>query len=139
MELFLSIEHVAIAARDPKALAEWYSRVLGFSTHISFDNGPDKPRTFMMKLGNGPMIEIIPSDATTPVLRNNSQPGWIHAAILVSDFDRAHSALNEAGARREGEERAAPFGARVQFYRDPEGNLFHILFRPAPLPQDSGS
>jgi len=137
MDLFLSIEHIAVGSRHPQALAEWYSRTLGFQTRISFDNGPDKPRTFMMQLGNGPMIEIIPSDSRAPVFRNNSQPGWIHAAILVSDFDRAAEKLRDAGAQLEGEERAAPFGARVQFYRDPEGNLFHILFRPTPLPQDS--
>ena len=29
--------------------------------------------------------------------------------------------------------RDAPFRARARFYRDPEGNLFHILFRRKPL------
>ena len=135
-DLFLGIEHLAIAAKNPQALAEWYSRVLGFRTRITFDNGAEKRQTFFIGLGLGcPYIELIPADQSKQnPEKPNADPGISHVAVLVSNFDRAVTALAEAGARREGEERAAPFGARVQFYRDPEGNLFHILFRPQPLP-----
>ena len=135
-DLFLGIEHLAIAAKNPKALAEWYSRVLNFRTRITFDNGAETRQTFFIGLGaDGPYIELIPADASKQnPEKPNADPGISHIAVLVSDFDRAAASLAESGARKEGDERAAPFGARVQFYRDPEGNLFHILYRPQPLP-----
>ncbi|MCY3020377.1 MAG: VOC family protein [Planctomycetota bacterium] len=134
-QVFTHVEHVAIAAGDPQRLAEWYCAVLGFHTRISMDNGPGCPRTYLVGLGAGPLIEILPAGPGNKVtLRANTEPGLVHVAILVSDFDAAQASLEAAGARAEGGERQAPLGARVRFYRDPEGNLFHILFRSAPLP-----
>jgi glyoxylase I family protein len=135
-DLFLGIEHLAIAAKNPQALAEWYSRVLGFRARITFDNGAEKRQTYFIGLGGGvPYIELIPADVSKQnPEKPNADPGISHVAVLVSDYERAVASLAESGARKEGDERAAPFGARVQFYRDPEGNLFHILFRPQPLP-----
>jgi len=129
------IEHIAIAARDPERLAAWYIATLGFRVRIAFDNGPGKPKTWLLELGNGAMLEVFAADAEKQsVERGNGDPGFVHLATTVNDFDAAHAQLVAAGARAEGGERAAPFGARVRFYRDPEGNLFHILFRPVPLP-----
>jgi len=135
--LFTRIEHVAIAARDPEALAAWYGSHLGFGVRITFDNGPEKPKTYMIALDNRePYIEIIPADLShAPHERANTDPGLSHLAICVSDFDAALKRLVAAGARREGEERKAPYDSRVQFFRDPEGNLFHLLFRPTGLPE----
>ena len=139
-KLFTRIEHVAIAARDPEALAAWYGKNLGFSVRITFDNGADKPKTYMIALDNRePYIEIIPADRTQPLHeRANNDPGISHLAICVSDFDAALKSLVAAGARREGDERKAPYESRVQFFRDPEGNLFHLLFRPSTLPKHGG-
>jgi glyoxylase I family protein len=142
------IEHVALASRDPERLAAWYCRRLGFTLHVSFDNGPQRPKTCFVRAGaHGPFIEIGaagPPARPKPLRRgkgprrqtserDNMTPGLTHLAILVSDFDGAMAKLARAGVRREGEERSAPGGARVQFYRDPEGNLFHILYRPKAL------
>jgi catechol 2,3-dioxygenase-like lactoylglutathione lyase family enzyme len=136
--LFSGIEHVAIAARDPERLAVWYIATLDCRTRITFDNGPGRPKTWLLELGAGPMLEVFAADAAKQgVERGNGDHGFVHLAITVGDFDAAHARLTAAGARTEGDERSAPFGARVRFYRDPEGNLFHILFRPAPLPRES--
>jgi len=133
--VFSGIEHIAIAARDPERLAEWYIAALGFRVRIALDNGPGKPKTYLLELGARSMIEVLPADAgKSGVERANTDPGLAHLAITVNDLDAAHAQLLAAGAKAEGDERAAPFGARVRFYRDPEGNLFHILFRPTPLP-----
>jgi catechol 2,3-dioxygenase-like lactoylglutathione lyase family enzyme len=136
-KLFTRIEHVAIAARDPEALAAWYVANLGFNIRITFDNGPGKPKTYMIAMENRePYIEIIPADLSQTVREKaNTDPGISHLAICVSDFDAALKSLVSAGARREGDERKAPYGARVQFFRDLEGNLFHLLFRPTGLPE----
>lgn len=140
VSFFLGIEHFAIAARDPEKLKDWYVRVLGFRVRTSFDNGPGRPRTYMLQFGEaGPLVEMFPADMTPgnpelPRPRANTEPGLAHVALLVGDFDAAAAHLASEGVPREGEERAAPLGARVQFYRDPEGNLLHILYRPRALP-----
>ncbi len=136
-QLFTRIEHLAIAARDPQALAAWYGANLGFSVRITFDNGADKPKTYMIGIDKRePYIEIIPADLSQPAREKaNADPGISHLAICVSDFDGALKSLLAAGAKREFDERKAPYGARVQFFRDPEGNLFHLLFRPTELPK----
>lgn len=133
--LFSGIEHVAISARSPERLAQWYVSTLGFEIFTSFDNGPGKPKTYIIRLGEQPLlVEISPAD---PDLlsreRQNGEAGLTHFAIVVTDFERAHQRLFYTDARPEGEERAGPRNSRIHFYRDPEGNLFHILWRPQPL------
>ncbi|HEY3320599.1 MAG TPA: VOC family protein [Planctomycetota bacterium] len=138
MGLFTGIEHFAIASKEPAALVAWYQRVLGFRIRTTFDNGPGKPNAFLIELSEGgTMIEIIPADAGKPFVEHqNTDPGYAHVAILVSDFNAAVDWLVASGARAEGPERSAAGGTRVRFYRDPEGNLFHILLRPQPLPRE---
>jgi catechol 2,3-dioxygenase-like lactoylglutathione lyase family enzyme len=132
---FTGIEHFAIAARSPEGLADWYARAMGFRTHTTFDNGEGQPKSYMICLGtNQPMIEIIPADRTKSAREKlNTEPGLVHVAIAVKDFNAALATLSDHGARPEGEERVAANGTRAQFFRDPEGNLFHILFRTEPL------
>ena len=136
-QIFLGIEHMAIAARSPEALADWYARVLGFHVHATFDNGENKPMTYFIRLGgDGPFLEIFPANREQAGREKpNTEPGISHLAISVGNFEAALEILAHSGARPEGEERKGSTGFRVQFYRDPEGNLFHILYRPAPLPQ----
>jgi glyoxylase I family protein len=133
-ELFTGIEHIAISARSPEVLADFYVQTLGFKVVAAFDNGDGMPQTFMLGLGSGPMIEIIPADRLKfPREKQNADPGIVHLAISVSNFDQAAQKLNASSARPEGDERQGAHGARVRFYRDPEGNLFHILLRPKVL------
>jgi glyoxylase I family protein len=133
-ELFVGLEHIAIACRQPEQLAAWYCRCLGFTLHLTLDTAPGKPKVcFVRAPGGGPFLEIMPADTSPAVERANLTPGLSHLAILVSDFDGAVAELARQGVRRDGDERAAFGGARIQFYRDPEGNLFHILYRPTAL------
>lgn len=137
MTLFVGIEHFAIASRSPEALAHWYVRELGFKIHTTFDNGAGKPFTYFIRLGDsGPFLELFAADREKSGREKpNSEPGLAHVAILVSDFEQAVAKMANSGARPEGELRTGPSGFRIQFYRDPEGNLFHILHRTNPLPK----
>jgi len=133
-ELFTGIEHLAISAKSPEALADWYGRVFGFQIQATFENGGGKPRTFFLRTGNSSLIEIFPAErGRFSKEKTNSEPGLVHFAVTVSDFDKAMMVLAEMGARPEEDERAGTVGFRVRFYRDPEGNLFHILQRSVPL------
>ncbi|MGD0092768.1 MAG: VOC family protein [Planctomycetota bacterium] len=133
-DLFTGIEHLALAARDPERLVQWYVVTLDFHVRTTLDSGPGKPRAYLIESGSGSLIEVYAADqGKCPTERQNADQGLAHIAILVSNFDAAQARLDKAGVRSEGAGRAAPLGARVRFYRDPEGNLFHILFRPKPL------
>lgn len=130
-ELFTGIEHVAIASRDSEKLAAWYAQHLDFKLAASVENGPGKPKTCFIHL-NGNFLEIMLSAKELPT-RDNTDHGISHVAIVVSDFDAAMAKLARADIPKDGAERAGPWGSRIQFYRDPEGNLFHLLWRPKPL------
>jgi glyoxylase I family protein len=133
MALFAFVEHFGLAARDTEALARWYCEALGFSVHLAMENGPGQPKTFFIRAASGAMVEILPATASPAQEKPNSEAGWVHLAVGVSDFKAAAEKLERCGAKAEGPVREIPGGVRVRFYRDQEGNLFHIVFRPKPL------
>lgn len=124
--LFTGVDHLAIAAREPAALADWYCATLGFRA-IS-DNGKERP-TRLLAGGGGGMIEMMPDDETPPVARELFDRGISHLAIRVSDLDAALTRLRGLGV-----EVAAPVaaagGGRVATFRDPEGNVVQVVERP---------
>jgi glyoxylase I family protein len=124
--LFTGLEHTAIASPDPGRLARWYVDVLGFVINFEYDGN------FFVKAPNGAMLEIIPAqgEAQENAMRT---PGLRHLAVMTTDFDAAHAALQEKGVLFAGE----PFenqGNRLVFFTDCDGNLLHLIRRPRPLP-----
>jgi glyoxylase I family protein len=124
--LFTGLEHTAIAAKSPKALADWYVATLGFVINFEYDGN------YFVKAPNGAMLEIIPSqgDAAETGMRT---PGIRHLAVSVADFDQAHAELKAKGVHFRGE----PFenqGNRLVFFDDCEGNILHLIHRQKPLP-----
>jgi glyoxylase I family protein len=126
-ELFAGVDHVAIAARDPAGLADWYCEALGF--RMLSDNGKARPTRILAGSGGG-MIEMMPDDETPPPGRELFDRGISHLAIRVTDLDAA-----VAGLRRSGVEVAEPVaaagGGRVATFNDPEGNVVQVVERPA--------
>jgi glyoxylase I family protein len=124
--MFTGIEHFAIASPNPKLLAEWYVSHLDFT--ISFEYAGN----YFVEAPNGALIEIIPSEgeAAANELRT---PGMRHIAISVDNFDEARRQLAAQGTKFEGE----PYtnqGNRLQFFKDSDGNLLHLIQREKPLP-----
>jgi glyoxylase I family protein len=124
--LFAGVDHLAIAAREPAALADWYCATLGFRA-VS-DNGKERPTRLLAGNGGG-MIEMMPDDETTSVARELFDRGISHLAIRVSDLDAALTRLRGLGV-----EVAAPVpaagGGRVATFHDPEGNVVQVVERP---------
>jgi glyoxylase I family protein len=120
------VDHVAIAARDPAALADWYCGALGF--RVVADNGKERP-TRLLAGGGGAMIEMMPDDQTPAPVRELFNPGISHLAIRVADLDAAVVRVRERGA-----EVAAPVdaagGGRIANFTDPEGNALQFVERP---------
>ncbi len=123
--MFKGIEHFAIASPDPQRLAEYYVSTLGFKvTHAYSGN-------FFVEASDGGLIEIIPSEGERPDAAMRT-PGLRHVAIEVDDFDAACRQLTEQGIRFEAE----PYeneGNRLVFFKDPDGNLLHLIKRQKPI------
>jgi glyoxylase I family protein len=123
--MIVGIEHVAIAAADPQALARWYVETLGFE--IVYSSGG----AFFVKAANGSMIEIITAEGARAA-QTLKTPGLRHLAIAVSDFDAAYGRLKDKAVSFVAEP-ADSQGTKTVFFTDPEGNYLHLIQRPAPL------
>ena len=124
----IAIEHIAIPAANPGALKNWYERVLG--AREIFNNGQTPP-TLLIALPGGGWFEIYASDAPLPERGNNKLAGFRHIALRVPSIDAAKAELEKQGVKFTGEIRPAAGGGRILFFEDGEGNLLHLVERPA--------
>ncbi len=120
------IEHAAIAAKDVERLANFYVQTLGFEI-----NYRGKTAIFV-KAGDGSMIEIVPADGA-PSEATPKTPGLRHLALSVTDFDTECERLAAAGIAFL-DPPLIKGGNKVVFFRDPEGNILHLIERSTPLP-----
>lgn len=123
--MFTGIEHFAIASPNPKRLADWYVSTLEFE--IAFEYAGN----YFVQAQNKSLIEIIPAEGTRPATEMRT-PGMRHIAISVDDFDTAYRQLQSQGVPFEAE----PYetgGNRLVFFKDPDGNLVHLIKRAKPL------
>jgi glyoxylase I family protein len=123
----ICVEHIAVVARDPAALKAWYVGVLGAKP--VFDNGQN-PLTCLISLGSV-WLEIYAADKSSPDTANNKLAGFRHLALRVESLDAARAELEQRGVQFKEAERPAAGGGRVIFFADAEGNLLHLVERPA--------
>ncbi|MDR2680387.1 MAG: VOC family protein [Tannerella sp.] len=123
--VFIGIDHPAIAADDVERLTKWYCETLGYKVFA----GTDKP-VYIIEAPDGTFIEIMPKDETERPLRSINTPGWSHLALRVSDMDAAMAALDGLGVVWAGPEFEAVGGGRIRNFADPEGNVLQIVQRP---------
>src|SRR5580698_8409566 len=121
----ISVEHIAIVAKDPAALKSWYERVLG--AREVFNNGQNPP-TCLLALGNV-WFEIYAAEKSLPDTANNKLAGFRHLALRVDSLDAAKAELEKRGVKFTEAERPAAGGGRVLFFADCEGNLLHFVER----------
>ena len=127
-ELKFSVEHVGLPAERPTELKDWYVRVLG--AELVFANG-QQPPAYFLRLGGGLMIEIYASTSARPETADNACAGWRHLALRVAAIEPARDTLAARGVVFKDPIKPAGGGGRVLFFSDPEGNLLHLLERPA--------
>ena len=123
----ISVEHIAIVATNPVALKNWYERVLG--AREVFNNGQNPP-TCLIALGNV-WFEIYAAEKSLPDTANNKLAGFRHLALHVDSLDAAKVELEKRGVKFNEAERVAAGGGRILFFEDCEGNLLHLVERPA--------
>ncbi len=117
-----------MAAGDPVALKDWYVRVLDAKVVFSREQGQPP---FLLNVPGGVMIEIYKGDCSLPQVSNNKLSGWRHVALRVASLATAKSELEGRGVSFTEEPKPAGGGGTVLFFQDPEGNLLHLVERPA--------
>jgi glyoxylase I family protein len=122
-----SIEHIAVPAAHPAALKDWYVRVLG--ARPVWDNGQNPPVCLVAL--PGAWLEIYAADSPLAERGNNKLAGFRHLALRVDSLDKAMAELTGRGVKFTGEVRPAAGGGRIMFFADLEGNLLHLVERPA--------
>ncbi len=122
------IEHLAIIAKDTKVLTDWYTKM--FDTSVVYDNGKG---TIFLAFSDKSMIEFIPCEETE---REDIQPkrqGIRHIAISVDDFDASVEKLMKENVEVVTAPSTSAKGISTFFFRDIEGNILHLIYRPEPL------
>lgn len=122
----ISVDHLAIVAKDPVAVKNWYERVLGAKP--VWDNGQNPPAC-LISLGNV-WFEIYAAEKPLPGRGNNKLAGFRHIALRVDSLDAAKTELEKRGVKFSGSEGPAAGGGRILFFEDCEGNLLHLVERP---------
>ncbi len=126
--MIFTVEHIGLAARDTVALKDWYVR--SFDARVAFESA-DVPPAFFLELAGGLMIEIYPSATDIAETSNNRLAGWRHLALQVDSIEAAREELSHRGVNFSEPVKPAGGGGRVQFFQDGEGNLLHLIERPA--------
>jgi glyoxylase I family protein len=124
MSLFPSLEHPAVAARDSEALMRWYRSV--FNGSIVYQSASE-PYVYVLKLEGGWYLEVLPARSGSPRPHEPAEIGWRHMALTVADFERAKDYLRGRGVEFFEQRESEAF--KLVFFRDPEGNLLHLIWR----------
>ena len=122
------IEHIAVCAKDTAALKDWYVKMFDFK--VVYDNGKG---TYFVAAPDGSMIEIIAADKDMGKNEPNDS-GVRHFALSVTDegFDKMVEKLKAEGVEIVTDVKEKN-GIKTFFFRDIEGNIFHLIYRPNPL------
>lgn len=121
-------EHLGLPARQPAALKDWYVNALG--GEVVFQ----QPPAFFVRLPGGLLIEIYAAARGVAETGDNGVAGWRHLALRVDSLEAARAALEKRGVKFDEPVKPAGGGGRVLFFRDAEGNLLHLVERPAGTP-----
>jgi len=132
-DLYVAIDHPAIACLDVKKQIAWYCE--NFGMRVIATNGQDPPAVVIgygQTTRDGAMIEMMQVKDPGPRADTFArfQPGIRHVAFRVTALDKAIErlkALNVVFTMSEPGE--AVGGGRTVLFRDPEGNELQIIQR----------
>jgi len=122
------IEHFALFAADPKALADFYIRHFGL--RIVQDNSAMDPPGYFLADEAATALEIIGRPAGTPAPETRH---ICHVAFEVEDVQAARSSIEAEGVPFESDSAVATEAFETVFFRDPEGNRAQLVRRARPL------
>ena len=123
------IEHVAIFSSDTATLSAWYAKMFDLKT--VYDNGKG---TFFLAFPNGDMIEFVSSEQIIEK-QCDKACGIRHLALAINadKFDAMVDKLKVDDVEIVTDVTEAPNGIKTFFFRDPQGNVSHLIYRPNSL------
>lgn len=121
-----TVEHFGLAAADPKALHEWYVRILDADLVWADESVP----VYFVKLAGGLILEIYPAQRQVNDVKDNGVGGHRHLALRVDSIESSKVILVERGVEFPDAPKPAGGGGTVLFFADLEGNLIHLVERP---------
>ncbi len=124
------MEHIAIVSKNTAALKDWYLKMFGGK--IVYDNGKG---TFFLAFEDKSMIEFIMSDSDASLPNETSTCGIRHIALAVGDkeFDASVEKLKAENVSVVTDVKISANGIKTFFFRDIDGNILHLIYRPNPL------
>lgn len=125
-----SVEHIGLAAANPEALKDWCVATL--DGELILAEGQNPP-AFFVRLGGGLILEIYASRSRLSETSDNRLAGWRHLALRVDAIEPARDLLARRGVEFD-QIKPAGGGGRVLFFKDPEGNVWHLVERNADSP-----
>jgi glyoxylase I family protein len=126
--MIFSIEHLGLAACNTPSLRDWYVNTLGGEVIFANDQNPP---AFLLRLPGGAIIEIYPAHHSIEDVADNRLAGWRHVALRVDSIESTRAQLSARGVSFTEDIKPAGGGGRVLFFKDEEGNLLHLVERPA--------
>ncbi len=116
------LHHVVVDCPDPRALAGFYSELLGQPVTFAEDD-------FVVVARNGTTSGLafqLAPDLHPPAWPDPSRPQQLHLDVMVDDVDAAEPKVLALGARRLTEP-----GSSSHVFADPAGHPFCLIPRPA--------
>ena len=126
--MYFSVEHIGLPARDAAALRDWYVTTLGA---VCIAPNGDEPPFFIRLPGSIAMFEIYAATGHNAVVEDNGLAGWRHLALRVHSIEAARKEWEARGVVFMDPLKPAAGGGRILFFKDGEGNLLHLVERPA--------
>jgi lactoylglutathione lyase len=112
-------------AKDVAAVAGFYAR-LGFREHVRMP-APDGSPGYVGMARDGAELAVTSEDSPRTLAGIEPGPGPRHELfVYVDDVDASVAELREAGATVIREPVDMPWGERVAFVADPEGNMVSL-------------
>ncbi|ETK32245.1 VOC family protein [Microbispora sp. ATCC PTA-5024] len=108
---------VVLDCPDPRALADFYSAVVGWEIAYADDE--------WVTLSDGGEVRLcfqLAPDHRPPIWPGSERPQQFHLDLLVDDLDKAEAAILELGAVKHDHQPSREGGFRV--YLDPAGHPF---------------
>ena len=126
--MIIGIEHIAIFSKTPESLKDWYERVFEFK--IVKENV--SKGTYWLQAADGMLFEL--KRATKKRSDSGDQISGIrHIALLVDNFEETVDRLRTCQVEIIKEPLISATGGKTCFFRDPEGNIFQLMYRSEPF------
>jgi len=121
------IEHIAIFSSNTEELKDWYIKLFDFKE--VYDNGKG---TYFLQANDGFMIEFCTADSISDKF-NEKVSGIRHIALSTDNIEEMADRIIAEGAEVVTPLNISTSGVGVFFFRDPDGNILHLISRVTPL------